>query len=234
MGDSLVGTTKNIVIPLRTVYANRTTDTRAESAKKSCKKRVFSPSILMVHRMHVGDQVQKLVGVAPLVIVPGNEFHKVIVQHDARRLVENAGLGKAGQVRGDHLIPGTGDDALHAVLGRVLHGNAHVVVAGGLDQPGGQVHHGHIIGGYPEAHAGHFALQLRDDLSHRLGSAGGGGDDVAQHAAARAPVPARPCVHGLLLGGGGVDGGHQGLPDAKGVVDDLGHGRQAVGGTGGV
>ena len=69
MGDSLVGTTKNIVIPLRTVYANRTTDTRAESAKKSCKKRVFSPSILMVHRMHVGDQVQKLVGVAPLVML---------------------------------------------------------------------------------------------------------------------------------------------------------------------
>ena len=69
MGDSLVGTTKNIVIPLGTVYANRTTWVRAESAKKSCKKRVFSPSILMVHLIHVGNEVQQLVGIAPLVVL---------------------------------------------------------------------------------------------------------------------------------------------------------------------
>lgn len=69
MGDSLVGTTKNIVIPLRTVYANRTTYIRMESAKKSCKKRVFSPSIPAVHRVHVGHQIQDFVGVAPLVVL---------------------------------------------------------------------------------------------------------------------------------------------------------------------
>ena len=46
--------------------------------------------------------------------------------------------------------------------------------------------------------------------------------------------PVRPGVHGLLLGGGGVDGTHEGLLDAEGVVDDLGHGGQAVGGAGGV
>ena len=34
--------------------------------------------------------------------------------------------------------------------------------------------------------------------------------------------PGRPGVHSLLLGSGGVDGGHQRLLDAEGVVDDLG------------
>ena len=98
MGDSPIGTTKNIVIPLGTVYANRTTWVRAESAKKSCKKRVFSPSILMVHLIHVGNEVQQLVGIAPLVVIPGDELYKVVVQHDAGGLVEDARLRKARQV----------------------------------------------------------------------------------------------------------------------------------------
>ena len=156
----------------------------------------------------MGDEVQQLVGVAPLVVVPGNELDEVVVQHDACGLVEDAGLGEARQVGGDHLVRSAGDDALHAVLGGVFHRHADVVIAGGLDEPGSQVHHGHVVGGYPEAHAGHFALQLRDDLTHGLGRTGGGGDDVAQHAAPGPPVPARPGVHGLLLGGGGVDGAH--------------------------
>ena len=69
MGDSPIGTTKNIVIPLGTVYANRTTQTRVKCVKKSCKKWVFSPLILMVHRIHMCHQVQQLVGVAPLVVL---------------------------------------------------------------------------------------------------------------------------------------------------------------------
>ena len=32
-----------------------------------------------VHLIHVGDQVQELIGVAPLVIVPGDELDEVIV-----------------------------------------------------------------------------------------------------------------------------------------------------------
>ena len=108
------------------------------------------------------------------------------------------------------------------------------MIAGRLLEASGQVHHGHVVGGHPEAHAGHFTLQLRNYHAHRLGRAGGGGNDVAQDAAAGTPVPARPGVHSLLLGSGGVDGGHQRLLDAEGVVDDLGHGGQAVGGAGGV
>jgi len=42
--------------------------------------------------MHVGHQIQDLVGVAPLVVIPGDQLHKVVVQHDAGGLVEDAGL----------------------------------------------------------------------------------------------------------------------------------------------
>ena len=35
----------------------------------------------------------------------------------------------------------------------------------------------------------------------------------------------RPGVHSLLLGSGGVDGGHERLLNAELVVDDLGKGR---------
>ena len=58
----------------------------------------------------------------------------------------------------------------------------------------------------------------------RQGGAGGGGEGGAHDAAARPPVAAGAGVHGLLLGSGGVDGAHEGLLDAKSIVDDLGHG----------
>ena len=51
-----------------------------------------------VHSVHVGHEIQDLVGVAPLVVVPGDQLDEVVVQHDARRLVKDAGLGKARQV----------------------------------------------------------------------------------------------------------------------------------------
>ena len=56
------------------------------------------------------------------------------------------------------------------------------------------------------------------------------------------PVAARPprqsfreAPSSSLLGGGdGVDGGHQAFHNAELIVDNLGHGSQAVGGAGGV
>ena len=41
-------------------------------------------------------------------------------------------------------------------------------------------------------------------------------------------------IHSLLGGGGGVHSGHQPLHDCELVVDDLGKGRQAVGGAGSI
>jgi hypothetical protein len=54
---------------------------------------------------------------------------------------------------------------------------------------------------------------------------------VLEDAAAAAPVFVAGAVDGFLRGGGGVHGGHQAALDAPLVVDDLGDGREAVGGA---
>ena len=38
---------------------------------------------MCIRDSHVADEIQQLVAVTPLVVVPGNQLHKVIVQHDA-------------------------------------------------------------------------------------------------------------------------------------------------------
>ena len=57
---------------------------------------------------------------------------------------------------------------------------------------------------------------------------------MAGSSAAAAPILQRRTVNGLLGGSGGVDGGHQAIGDAPLVIEDLGDGRQAVGGAGSV
>ena len=55
-------------------------------------------TLLVVHLVHVGHEVQQLAGVAPFVIIPCNELHEIVIQHDTGSLVKDAGLGKARQV----------------------------------------------------------------------------------------------------------------------------------------
>ena len=169
-----------------------------------------------------------LIAVAELVIVPGDQLDKVLIQHDAGGFVENAGAGIADHIGGNHLVGGIGDDALHVGFAGVTDGIADVSVGSRGAQTGGQIHHGHIGGGNAEGHAGHLAHQAGNHAAHGLGSAGGGGNDVVQDGTAGAPVAAAAGVNRLLLGGGGVDGGHQALLDAKLIIDDLGQRCQTV------
>ena len=113
-------------------------------------------------------------------------------------------------------------------------GVADLGIGGGAGQAGRQVHHGHVRRWHTEGHAGHLTLQGGNDPAHGLGGAGGGGDDVVEDGAAGAPVAAATGVHGLLLGGGGVDGGHEALLDAELLMHHLGQRGQTVGGAAGI
>ena len=186
---------------------------------------LFRRHAALVHRDHVLKQADDHVGVAPFVVVPRDQLDKVVVEHDAGGLVEDAGAGIANQVRGDDLVRGVADDALHIGFAGVADGVADIGV-GGLDlEVGGQVNDGDVRRGDAEAHAGHLAVELGDDAADGLGGTRGGGDDIVENGAAGAPVAAAAGVDRLLLGGGGVDGGHERLLDAELVVDDLGKGR---------
>ena len=100
----------------------------------------------------------------------------------------------------------------------------YLIQGGLLGQLDGQVHHGHVRRGHTESHAGELAIQLGNDLTHRLGRSRGGRDDVVARATPGAPVLAAlgGTIHRELVGRHGVHRGHQALDDAEVVVDHLG------------
>ena len=50
-------------------------------------------NLLVVNSGHVTDQLHHLVGVAALVVVPGNNLHKGVGQSDTGLLIEDGGAG---------------------------------------------------------------------------------------------------------------------------------------------
>ena len=145
-------------------------------------------NLLVVNSGHVTDQLHHLVGVAALVVVPGNNLHKGVGQSDTGLLVEDGGAGIAQEVRGNNFLIGVTQNALQLALGSVLHGLADILIGGGFSQLDGQVHNGNVQSGNTHGHTGELAVQLGDDLADSLGSAGGGGDDVAGSSTAAAPI----------------------------------------------
>ena len=188
----------------------------------------------VVDRVHVLDEVEHLVGVADLVVVPAHDLDERIRQGDTGLGVEDGRARIAEEVGGNDLLVGVAEDALELALAGLLHGRADLIVGGGLFKVDGQVDDGDIQRGNAHGHTGQLAVERGDDLPDGLGGAGGGGDDVARGRAAAAPVLQGRAVHGLLRGGDGVHGGHQAILDAEAVVQDLGDGGQAVRGARGV
>src|SRR5699024_8682595 len=131
--------------------------------------------LLVVDGVHVLDELQDLVGVTDLVVVPGDDLHEGVGQSDAGLGVEDGGAGVAQEVGGDNGILGVTQNALQLALGGFLHGGADLIIGGGLGQVAGQVHDGDVQGGNTHGHAGQLAIQLGDNLADSLGGAGGGG-----------------------------------------------------------
>jgi hypothetical protein len=182
---------------------------------------------------HVVGEGDELVGVAPLVVVPGDHLAELGVQGDAGVGVEDRGAGVANEIGGDNLVFGVTEDALEAAFGSFLHLLANFFVGGVLLELAGQVDDGNVGGGHAEGHTSELAVQLGDDFADSLGSAGCAGDHVGTGGTASAPVLAALgwTVDGELVDGDGVHGGHKTLSNAEIIVQNLGDGGQAVGGA---
>ena len=192
-------------------------------------------NLLRVDAGGVFDEVDDLVGIAPLVVVPGDQLDELVGQHDARGSVEDRGVAVGDEVGGNDRILGVAQDALPlGGLGGLLHGRADVLIGGRGLEVDGQIDDGDVQRGHAEGHAGQLAVKIGNDLADGLGGTRRGGDDVARGRAAAAPMLLGGPVDGLLGRGGRVHGGHQAALDAVGVVNDLGERRQAVGRAGGV
>ena len=181
-------------------------------------------------------QVDHSVGVAPLVVVPGDDLDEAVVESDAGVGVEDGGAGIGGEVLGDDLVLSVSEETLELALRGSLDALLDLFVGGVGAELDGEVDDGDVSGGDTEGHAGELSVEFRDDLTDSLGGTGGGRDDVAAGGAASTPVLASlgRSVDGELVHGDGVDGGHETLLDAPVVVEDLGDGSEAVGGARGV
>mmetsp|Transcript_22987 Transcript_22987/g.70400 ORF Transcript_22987/g.70400 Transcript_22987/m.70400 type:complete len:261 (-) Transcript_22987:411-1193(-) len=190
---------------------------------------------LVAARVDVHGELNKTVGVAPLVVVPRHELDEGVVEANASLGIEGRRRRVGDEVVGNNLLISVGHDALVlGLLTALLDELADFVVLGRLSEHAGEVNDGHVGGRHTEGHASKLAIEGRDHLADSLGSTGGRGDNVLAGAAAAAPVLAGRAVDGLLGSSGGVHSGHEALDDAILIVDDLGERGKAVGSARGV
>src|SRR5690606_25471379 len=100
------------------------------------------------------DEIDDLVRITPLVVVPSNDLDEGLVELDASLGVEHAGADLADEVGRDDCILGVTEHALHLALRSSLHRSADLVVAGFLDELGGHVDDRDVRGRNAECHAG--------------------------------------------------------------------------------
>src|SRR5690606_24404854 len=195
--------------------------------------------VRFVERLELGGdllgEIDDAVGVAALVVIPGDELEELGVQLDGGAGVEDRGELVVDEVGGGDFVLGVAEDVLEVGLGGLLHGGLDLGEGGFLLGANGEVNDGDGRGGNAEGHAGELALDLGEHERGGLGGAGRGRDDVDGGAAATLPVLLGGTVHGLLGRGVGVDGGHETLDHAEAFLEEHGDDRrEAVRGAGGV
>jgi len=113
--------------------------------------------LLCVYLGHVLAEVDQLVGITPLVVVPGNQLYEVVVQGNACVCIEDAGMGIMIEVGGYYLVLGVIYDALETVaLGSSLHGGLDLIVGSGLLQAAGKVYNGYVGSRYAHGQTGNI------------------------------------------------------------------------------
>lgn len=83
---------------------------RADSISKAPGQFVNHP-LVAINLGDVGDEVEDTAGVAPLVVVPGDQLDEVLVQGDTGLGIEDGRVGVAVQVGGDNVILSVGQNA---------------------------------------------------------------------------------------------------------------------------
>ena len=176
-------------------------------------------------------EVNNTLGVAPLVVVPGDNLDHVVAHDHGERGVDGGGDVGAPEVDGHEGRFGDGEDTLHGAFRGFLERGVHFLRGDTLLlDVHDEVHNGHVGSRDAERDAIELTLELGEHKGHSLGSAGGGGHDVERGGAGAAEV-AVGRVKDALVTGVGVAGGHGAIFNAKLVVEHLGEGREAVRGA---
>jgi len=181
----------------------------------------------------VEGQIEDSVGVAPFVVVPGDQLDEVGVKGDTSLSIEDGGSSITDEILGDDFFISVAEDTLQFTFGSLLDDLADFFVRSTLFELDGQVDDRDVQSGDSEGHTGQFALKTGDDLSDGLGGTGAGGNDVSTSGSTGSPILTTlgGTINDELRGGGSVDGGHETFSDGELVVEDLGEGGKAVGGA---
>ena len=122
---------------------------------------------------HVVGKINESVGVAPLIIIPGDDLDESGRELDTSILVEAGGKRAGNEILGDDGLIGVTKNTIKIGLGGGLHLGADLLVGGILLQSSGKVDDGNVGGGDSEGHTSEFAVELGDDFADSLGSTGG-------------------------------------------------------------
>ena len=145
----------------------------------------------------MGNQIQNFVGVAGFVVVPGNQFHEVVVQCDTRFSIEHGSANFAVEVGRNNVVFGVTQNAFHSAFRSGFDGFLDFFVGRCFFQTNGQVNNRYVRSWNAERHTGQFAVQFWQYFTYCFSSAGRGRDDVLSCAAAAAPVFVRRAINGF-------------------------------------
>lgn len=115
------------------------------------------------------DEVNKLVGITPFIVIPSNELYEMIVEHDAGGCIEDGSSLIVIEIGRDNSVLGVSDDAGEfGAFACCLHNCLDFIVSCGLFEHAGEVNNRNVNGGNAHAHAGQLAVKSGDDLADCL------------------------------------------------------------------
>src|SRR6266403_4012051 len=124
------------------------------------------------------DEVAATAGIAPLVVVPGQDFYAAVADNFGVFGIDNRGIRIPLEVGRDEFFLGVGEDALHRAIGGGFQRGVDGFLSGGLVDKDGQVDNANVGRGDAHGIAVELALQLGNDKVEGFGGAGGAGNHV--------------------------------------------------------
>src|SRR5438552_7204309 len=179
------------------------------------------------------DEVAATAGVAPLIVVPGQNFYAAVADNFGVFGIDDGGIGIALEVGGDEFLFSVTEDALHGAAGGGFQSGVDGFFCRRLVDENSEVHNADVGSGHAHGIAVELALQFGNDEVKSFGGAGGAGNHVDGGGTRAAEILVRE-VEEFLVIGVRVDGGHGAAVDAESFLENFGDGGEAIGGAGSV
>src|SRR5437667_521428 len=179
------------------------------------------------------DEVAATARVAPLVVVPGQNFYAAVADDLGVFGIDDRGIGIALEVGRDEFLFSVTEDALHWAAGGGFQSGVDGFFCRRLVDENSEVHNADVGSGHAHGIAVELPLQFGNDEMESFRGAGGAGNHV-DGSGTRAAKVLMGQVEEFLVVGVRVDGGHGAAVDAKSLLENFGNGSEAIGGAGGV